>query len=274
MIVIGDKKVNEIVFGNDCIEYVYRGNVLVYEKIFTKKLRPGVIVFYDTEKKIKRAAKPSKISKIDLDRYVPIGIIVTPYNSSEPLMISLTLMQCNNPTIGSIDKSDSLSNRIDMKWGPSITISGVQNIKNKEEALSDFNGKQWTDAIIKARGKEDYTKWKPNDLTGSLDYPAASCCDIFYTLGTEQQKWYLPACGELAYIVDGYYDINVALQILVNKGCFVCTLDNDRYWSSNDYGGLYAWNIVVNSGSIDYNNKVTNGYKVRAFYKLNANEIV
>ena len=232
-------------------------------------LQPGVICLYDNNKDCRKYIYPKNFIKYNNARYIPIGVIVTPIGLNQHLMISLPIMQCNSPTTGSIDKSDSLSNRIDMKWGPSITISRVPNIKSAEEAFANFNGKEYTDAIIETRGKKDYSSWKPNDLTGSIDYPAASCCDIFFTQGTEQQMWYLPACGELNYLYVNYEAINNALQILVDNGVFCCTLDNDRYWSCNDYGGVYAWNFVPANASIDYNNKVTNGYKVRAFYKIN-----
>lgn len=107
--------ISDVYFRDESIEFVYRGDKLVYRKIFTKKLRPGVIIFYDSVKGIQKAAKPINLTRIDLDRYIPIGICVTPYQSERPLMISLPLMQCNNPTTGSIDKKDGLSNRIDMK---------------------------------------------------------------------------------------------------------------------------------------------------------------
>lgn len=273
MVFTNNKIVEEIRFGEEYIEFGFQGETLVYEKIFTKRLREGIIIFYDIENDIKKAAKPTKLVKIDLNRYIPIGIIVTPLNSNEHLMMSLPLMQCNNPTTGSIDKFDSMSNRVDMNWGPSITISKVPNIKTAEEALSDFNGETYTKALIETRGVKDYSTWKPNDLTGSIDYPAPSCCDIFYTLGTNQQEWYLPSCGELYYLTTGFVNINNSLQALIDNDIFVCTIDDDSYWSSNDYGGLYAWKYTPMTGNIEYKNKVTNGYKVRAVHKISVSEI-
>ena len=66
--------------------------------------------------------------------------------------------------------------------------------------LADFDGRGNTDKIIIQRGTKDYSSWKPTQDSGT-DYPAASCCDMFYTKGTNQRDWYLPAIGELGYVV-------------------------------------------------------------------------
>ena len=78
-------------------------------------------------------------------------------------------------------------------------------------ALADFDGRGNTDKIIAQRGTKDYTSWKPTfDLQS--DYPAASCCDMFHTEGTQQGDWYLPACGELGYIMPPFNKINDAIN--------------------------------------------------------------
>lgn len=80
-------------------------------------------------------------------------------------------------------------------------------------ALSDFNGKKNTNNIINYRGKKDYSSWIPDYKTGK-DYPAASSCDMYVTEGTQQGEWYLPAAGEIGYVMARFNIINNSLNIL------------------------------------------------------------
>lgn len=259
MIHLNNNDIDKIFFESENIEFVYKGEKLIFEQLFTDKLEPGIIVLYDSVKGIIKAIKPSKLDKVNLEQYIPIGVAV-----NDSLMVSLVLMSCDTPAIGETDHD---RNNTTMHYGPSLTISGIPNTKSKEDALADMDGDKYTDVLVAKRGNKDYSKWTPGNLT-YFDYPAPSCCDIFYTIGTNQTDWYLPACGELNYLTINYEVINNSLNLLMNKNIRCCNMDGDRYWSSSDYGGLYAWNIVPQTGSIDYNNKQTNNYKVRAFYKL------
>lgn len=92
---------------------------------------------------------------------------------------------------------------------------------------------------------------------------------MFYTEGTNQGDWYLPACGELNYLIENFEIINRSLIILNNLGYTCVTLnENVTYWSSSDRGTLYAWNINPSKSKVDYNNKVTNKYNVRAYIEI------
>lgn len=255
-----NKEINKICLGDNFITQVYKGDTVVYEGIFTSTPDVGFIAVYDTQKGKRIYTRPNKLDKVNFDRFVPIGICV-----SDSLMCSLVLMSCDTPTIGETDHD---RNNTTMHYGPSMTISGIPNCKTKEEALNDFDGYNYTKVLVDKRGSKDYSKWTPGNLT-YFDYPASSCCDIFYTVGTNQTDWYLPAAGELNLLSVNFDIVNSSLQLLMNKGIRCCDMNGDRYWSSCDYGGLYAWNIVPSTQSIDYNNKQTNNYKVRAFYKLN-----
>lgn len=208
-------------------------------------------------------ARPNEIEKYLSEEKEAIGVVVD-VNKERAIICSLVLMSCDTPTIGDTEHD---RNNTTMHYGPSMTISGIPNKKSKNEALADFDGDLYTDVLIAKRGNKDYSKWTPGNLT-YFDYPAPSCCDIFYTVGTNQTDWYLPACGELNYLTVNFDIIETSLSILTDYGVRATNIGNDRYWSSSDYGGLYAWNIVPQTNSIDYNNKQTNNYKVRAFYKI------
>ena len=77
-------------------------------------------------------------------------------------------------------------------------------------ALSYFDGRHQTDVILAARGTKDYSSWKPTSDTPE-DFPVASCCDMYHTVGTSQGDWYLPSLGELGYVIARLNDINNAM---------------------------------------------------------------
>ena len=142
---------------------------------------------------------------------------------------------------------------------------------SSNNALADFDGRGNTDKIITRRGNKDYTSWKPTYNTAS-DYPAASCCDMFYTEGTQQGDWYLPACGELGYIMPPFNKINKAITNMRNiySTSVGITLDTSGlYWSSSEYGSDSARNVNAITG------QVGDGYKggyifVRAWLRIGA----
>lgn len=140
---------------------------------------------------------------------------------------------------------------------------------SSNNCLADFDGRGNTDKIIAQRGNKDYTSWKPTYNT-QADYPAASCCDMFYTEGTQQGDWYLPACGELGYIMPPFNKINEAITKMRNaygSSVGVTLNTNGYYWSSSEYGSGSARCVSASSGSVNYYNKGYNHY-VRAFLKV------
>ena len=136
-------------------------------------------------------------------------------------------------------------------------------------ALADFDGIGNTEKIITQRGTKDYNSWKPT-YNSEADYPAASCCNMFYTEGTRQGDWYLPACGELGYIMPPFNKINEAITKMRNTyGTSVgVTLHTSyNYWSSSEYSSDFARRVDTHNGGVYYGNK-DYGYYVRAFLKV------
>lgn len=129
-------------------------------------------------------------------------------------------------------------------------------------SLSDFHGYANTKEIVKVRGDKNYGSWKPTKTVGS-DYPAASCCDMYFTEGTKQGDWYLPGFGELGYLVArkkvidsslvklGKYSINVEKNIL----------------SSTEVGGDYSSIVDAVNGKFGYTEKTDTGH-VYSFLQL------
>ena len=146
---------------------------------------------------------------------------------------------------------------------------------SSDNALADFNGRGNTDKIIAFRGDKDYTSWKPGQMVDG-DCPAASCCDMFYTDGTQQGDWYLPACGELGYLMPSFNKINDAITQMQNVyGSSVgvkLSTDGD-YWSSSKYDKRCAREISTSKSAVFYEEKTLNSF-VRAFLRVNADGVV
>lgn len=114
-------------------------------------------------------------------------------------------------------------------------------------ALSDFDGFRNTQILIK-----------------DADVVAAKQCAMFKP-GYRDGEWYLPAVGELGFIMPRFKEINSKLLALGPSG--VQLSGNDYYWSSTEYGGDYAWSVYTDGGGVNYDAKSGSLY-VRAFLAL------
>ena len=146
---------------------------------------------------------------------------------------------------------------------------------SSNNCLADFDGRGNTDKIITQRGNKEYTSWKPGSST-EADYPAASCCDMFYTEGTQQGDWYLPAMGELGYIMPPFNKINEAITKMRNaygSSVGVSLLTNYYYWSSSEYSSYFARRVYTNYGVV-YNYRKDYSYYVRAWLRVGSGGVV
>ena len=138
-----------------------------------------------------------------------------------------------------------------------------------DNCLADFDGIGNTAKIIAQRGIKDYSSWKPS-YNSEDDYQAASCCDMFYTEGTQQGDWYLPAMGELGYIMPPFNKINKAItKIKFAYSSYAgIYLQSDRgYWSSTEDKNKYARSLYIPDGSANRKAKNDNKIYVRAFLR-------
>lgn len=142
-----------------------------------------------------------------------------------------------------------------------------------KNALADFDGRGNTDKILAQRGTKNYGSWNPTYNTQG-DYPAASCCDMFFTKGTKQGDWYLPACGELGYILPKLFDINDTISKLYTAYGVGVKLDTiNPYWSSSQNSNDLARTVYLGDGNVSYNTKRLN-YHVRAFLQLSDSNLI
>ena len=114
-------------------------------------------------------------------------------------------------------------------------------------ALSDFDGFRNTQILIK-----------------DADVVAAKHCAIFNP-GYREGEWYLPAVGELGFIMPRFKVINSKLSALGSSGVQLNVSHN--YWSSTEYDGRGAWRVGTTHGGVRGGAKNGDAY-VRAFLAL------
>ena len=134
-------------------------------------------------------------------------------------------------------------------------------------ATSDLDGKANTENIL-AVDNAASTAWQTAEsitntgLTATV-HPAAQCCWRFNPGSTNQGDWYLPAVGELAFIMPNFNNLQTAISDVGG----VQLRGASDYWSSTEYSANGAWSVYTYTGVVNFLNKnyVTN---VRAFLAL------
>ena len=101
--------------------------------------------------------------------------------------------------------------------------------------------------------------------------PAAACCHLYKTEGTEQGDWYLPSMGELGYIMPKWNEIQGAISninTVYGSNVVAVSLDGSYfYWSSSEDSSYTARDLSTNNGGVYGGNKSGSGC-VRAFLRV------
>ena len=106
-------------------------------------------------------------------------------------------------------------------------------------ALSDFNGLSNTQTLVGL---------------GS-DYVAANAA-YKYNDGASNLQWYLPAMGELGYLMPRFNEINSVITALGG----VAVLGSYNFWSSSEYSSNLAYLLNTYTGGVDYDSKNSSIY--------------
>jgi hypothetical protein len=139
--------------------------------------------------------------------------------------------------------------------------------------LSDFDGVGNTAVITAAATAQ--TDWKTaSTITNNYNsgyYPAACCCYRFNPDGNSAGKWYLPAMGELGYMMVRFNEIQNSLTKIRTQfgSSFACLLGpSNGYWTSSEFSSNNARYVWADDGSVNYygHYKNYNSY-VRAFLR-------
>lgn len=122
--------------------------------------------------------------------------------------------------------------------------------------MLDFNGRQHTDAAIKASSN--------SHVTNTADYAPGYC--RLYSRANSNGKgltagyWWLPSVGELLMMYANKAKINYALSLI--KGAQ--QLDTSWYWSSTEGSPASAWYLYFGDGNLGtWGGKVKGKYHVR-----------
>lgn len=140
-------------------------------------------------------------------------------------------------------------------------------------ALSDFDGVSDTKVLTDlATSQSDWkTATTIYNNSGAGYYPAACCCWRFHTTGTDQGQWYLPACGELGYVINRISAINTTINKVLSVYSSVVGIGvntGDDYWSSQEYSNGRACRLGMNYGDVGNYSKSTGRFYVRAFLRV------
>ena len=140
--------------------------------------------------------------------------------------------------------------------------------------LADFDGAGNTTTYLDLATAQSDWKTSSSILQGSSvenGYsPAACCCWRYHTSGTQQGDWYLPACGELGYVIAKQKTINDAISKLISvygSSFAVALFASKHYWSSTEGNYTQTFAIRCNNGRIDGHNRFANDL-VRAFTRI------
>lgn len=179
--------------------------------------------------------------------------------------------------IGLDGKSNYLYNDND-KYAPSpynadgsrneVYYTTAYSIRN---ALSDFDGVGNTKVLTDlATSQPDWKTATTITNSGGAGYqPAACCCWRFHTAGTDQGQWYLPACGEMGYVINRFNAINTTINKVnsIYSSVTARTIRDGRYFSSSESSTNYARFLMTSSGRCYSEHKELSG-GTRAFIRL------
>lgn len=189
--------------------------------------------------------------------YVPVGVVAYPQNddailgpSGEITFIGLNWLDRNTPDTGKQDKAANPSTGR-MPWGDdTFDIPELTNFTQEASARQDMDGKSNTQKVLQyATGQSDWrTASVINFVNGQRMYPLFECSWRYHTSGTSQGDWFVPALGQLCYLVDNpekHTALTAGLQLL-DAGYFSLYPQGERGSSTEvGIGNCWRWS---NSG--------------------------
>ena len=142
----------------------------------------------------------------------------------------------------------------------------IDSPSSSVNCLSDLNGVSNTDILCSLHtGQSDWKTASAITNNSSQGYsPAAVCCRRYAPSENTKGKWYLPAMGELGFIMPRFNFINEKLSKL-DTSVAVQLSSANFYWSSSEYDSNYARALGTYDGGVDSNDRKRYLYLVRAF---------
>ena len=139
-------------------------------------------------------------------------------------------------------------------YGEAGDRNHICDTSSTTNALTDFSGYENTQTLIAA-------------ATGGTTNPAALAAWNYASkngLDAYDVQSYLPAAGELAYIIPNFQRIQ---DVLTSLGSKAATLPANYFWSSSERSASNGWGVGTDYGSVSYSRKAFSFY-VRPFLRL------
>lgn len=179
-------------------------------------------------------AKPHQWPSIEASGEVADGVvvfeggrhIVVAPTQADALPWSSAVVQADSPNYGNDDNY-------------AVQVAG----NNRLTAMLDFNGRQHTDAAIKASSS--------NHVTNTASYAPGYC--RAYSRANSKGKgltagyWWLPSVGELLMMYANKLKINYALSLIKGAQLF----DTNWYWTSTEGSSQSAWGLGFGDGGLN-----------------------
>lgn len=141
----------------------------------------------------------------------------------------------NNPLAPSPYGADGISPN------PEFFVEGGLN--------EDMDGKGNTDIII-ANTTADWSGTTINNSCSMGDYPAACCCRRFTSDGIAAGDVYLPAAGEVIYLISRNAQIVDSIKA-INPDLISQPINGtSNFWASTEFSMSYAWCVSTSGGNI------------------------
>lgn len=200
------------------------------------------------------------VQGVNYQAYLPsdiFSVILNPYDTDTYYVLNDSSYYYHAPS--PYNNDDSRNAQYYRTSSPSSTTN----------TLSDFDGKGNTSILtnLVTIDRDWKTSETLNNVSGNR-YPAACCCWRYCPEGTKQGDWYLPAMGELGYIMPKFKKINESIKKLVDSyGIGIQIGTNSRYWSSTERETSYACILYTSHGCASYFDKSYSNY-IRAFARI------
>lgn len=141
-------------------------------------------------------------------------------------------------------------------YGNDDSFAGGVSENNRLAATLDFNGRQHTDAAIRASSSSHVTNTAAYAPGYCRQYSRANSKGKGLTAG----YWWLPSVGELLMMYANKLKINYALSLINGAQ----QLDEYWYWSSTESSSQFAWRLYFGDGGLgNWSDKVGDKSYVR-----------
>lgn len=195
-------------------------------------IEDGIFIMYHrTSDGYPLMVKPNQWPNLESNGEVADGVVifeggrhlVVAPTQADALPWSSAAVQADSPNYGNDDNY-------------AAEVSG----NNRLAAMLDFNGRQHTDAAIKASSSAHVT----NTVSYAPGYCRAYSRANSKGKGLTAGYWWLPSVGELLMMYANKLKINYALSLI--KGAQL--LDTSWYWSSTENSSAGAWFLHFGAG--------------------------